>query len=253
MEKNKQVIFRTKAEELENLNEFKDAFLAYKENKNKATEIIDQKEKEIEEKTDKIDFYSSPNRYYGDKTDGFDTLRVFCKAMIYVFSFAMLITYLIGVGVFAASVVPKFELRGIIEFILIVLLLLAQAITLLTNILVFVFLSKKFRVERLFKRHKAKREANIILLKREIEKAKIEIDEQNAYLKSIENELNSQNTILHPDDYEYVEYVISLYESGRAENLKQAVLILDNEKRNLRVLQKLEKIEGLLKEHLTKK
>ena len=253
MEKSKHIFFRTKEQELESLNEFKDVFLAYKENKNKANEIISEREKEIKEKEDKIDFYSNPIRYYGDKTDGFDTLRVFSKAMIYVFSFAMLITYFIGVGIFAASVVPKFELKGIIEFIIIVLLFGAQAVTLIVNIILFVALSKKFRVSRKFKRHRSKREACIALLSSDIEKAKNVISEQRAYVKTLDEELSTQKTILHPEDYEHVEYVISLYKSGRAENLKQAILILDNEKRNLRVLEKLEEIEGLIKEYLDKK
>ena len=258
MDQSKTLFFRSKEQELEHLIEFKEIYLTYLGNKEKEFKRIDEKEKEIEEHKDRIDFYSNPWRYYGKKTDFFDTLRAVARVFIIISIIATFITSIIGVfpmilGAIGAS---SGEVGGIFggaavvitSIVITSVIFLISAVVLIVCIFIVVFFTKKYRVARKFKRDKSTREVNIQSLNAAIEKARQEIEACEMRIKALEDEFYSVPTILHVCDYEYIEYIIFLYEAGRADNLRQAVVILDQEKRNYQLLQKMEEVNYRIKE-----
>ena len=246
MDKTNLLVFDSKEKEIQHLVEFKDIFYKYVADVNKMNKNIDERKEKINSYEDSVDYYSNPTRYYGNYRDGFDSLRSFCKFLIYLVSFSMVITFLAFLGVSGAVAGGNTSLLP--TALIMVFAQCAENFILSLAIFIVAFFSKKFRIARKFKREKDKRNKNIAFLNDSISKTKKEIDQFDLIINDLDTEFGKVKTILAPSDYEYVEYIIYLYVTNRADNLKEALILLDEEKRRVELVTRMNELEYAIEE-----
>ncbi len=226
---------KTKEEEFESLVEFRKNMSVYFAARDMLLQEVEKQNTEIDRANSKIFTLTNPESYYNKPISRMDEWYsygifqfpgIFCAIATFVFSL-----FAFGIDSF-----KDFLIKLVVSII----------VGLGTNILIKIFFSRKAKVNRKFKNEEPTRKTSIAQMKKIIEISEGKIEALESEIEELDEKFYQIPAIIHKSDYQYIDYVIYLYQTGRADDLKEALKQVDLERRNSQLVETMEKMSSTI-------
>ena len=246
----------TPKSEYEQILELKEQYDEYKQQR----ADLKKKQKAIADKWDATDHkmyvYKDPLLYYGDKKTIFDNPRTRIILVVILFMVVKPLLNILTLGVciglsFLISLAFKWvgPVHMIFQFAAPVGVLIAMLINglifilfVVISVMVFVLTPLKARAKRKYKRDKKKIDAELKRLEKLYNEQGKEWTFLDLQLEELDTNFYNQPSVIDSSDYEYIDYIVYLFNTHRVSSLKEALQQIDLEKRSQEMLRAQEKM-----------
>ena len=245
----------TPKSEYEQILELKEQYDEYKQQR----ADLEKKQKVIADKWDATDHkmyvYKDPLLYYGGKETIFDNPRTKITFVILYIVFSPIVSILtIGASLILSLIISLAltwigPLEMIFQYVAAVGVLIAMLInglifllSITILVMVFVLTPLKARAKRKYKRDKKKIDAELKRLEKLYDEQGKEWTFLDLQLEELDTNFYNQPSIIDSSDYEYIDYIVYLFNTHRVSSLKEALQQIDLEKRSQEMLRAQERM-----------